>query len=507
MRGKAFSRLALVAGLLLTTIGHMRVAIAEPGVAVATDQIMAGLYAPQQWYSRAHLNEVNNASSKKVSIGGIWFDITDRTENLSYLLEEIWSVEATPFVNIHLPGTAAEIAAGRFDPQIAGMGAAVERWLSKGGERSVMLAPMPEMNGDWIPYGIDPANFPAAYRRFVEATNSQGSQGWNVRWVFAPNGWSTPPHRMGMYYPGADVVDLVGISAYNWGTNVPGGRWTTVQEAMGSALDEARTFALDKPFLVSQTASSPFGGDKEAWIRDMFTFLASDANAVGFIYFNIEKERDWTIWKGGFVSDGWQYGMGLDSTAYRWPLTDWFQTGSLTVDPLPSFQGTFWDDERSRFSNEIEWLFQKQITLGCADFRFCPLDPVTRGEMASFLRRAKELPVPAIDYFTDDTASGHEDSINALREAGITAGCSPSSYCPYQRTTRAEMASFLVRAFALAPSLTDYFLDDAGSVHETDINSLRQSGITTGCTTSSFCPDSTITREQMAAFLYRATGG
>jgi Glycosyl hydrolase family 26/S-layer homology domain len=506
MSGKRINGLLLslvVSGLILSVPG----AEAEPLVPVRTDRIVAGLYAPQQWYSRAHINEVNNASSKKVSIGGIWFDITDRTDNLTYLLEEIWSVEATPFVNIHLPASASAIASGKFDPQIANMAAAIDSWLSKGDGRSVMLAPMPEMNGDWIPYGVDPANFKPAFRRFVEVANRSGSADWKVRWVFAPNGWSTPPHRMANYYPGADVVDLVGISAYNWGTNVPGGSWTTVEEAMGPALDEARTFALDKPFLVSQTASSPFGGDKEAWIRDMFAFLTSDPNAVGFIYFNIDKERDWTIWKGGFVSDGWQYGMGLDSTFYKWPLIDFFVSGSLTVDPLPSFQGTFWDDERSRLSNEIEWLVQNGITVGCAASRFCPLDPVTRGEMATFLTRAQKLPVPAIDYFTDDTASGHEDSINALREAGVTAGCAPSSYCPYEETTRAEMASFLVRAFGLAPSQTDYFSDDTGSVHEADINALRQSGITSGCTASSFCPDITITREQMAAFLFRSLGG
>ena len=506
MRGKSFSRWLLFAGLMSLTLGGTLRASAEPAVAVATNQIIAGLYAPQQWYSRAHINEVNNASSKKVSIGGIWFDVTDITDNLSYLLEEIWSVEATPFVNIHVPGTAAEIAAGDFDGRIASMGAAIHAWLARGGGRSVMLAPMPEMNGDWIPYGMDPANFRPAFRRFVDVTNRNGSPDWNVRWVFAPNGWSTPPRRMVDYYPGADVVDLVGISAYNWGTNVPGGRWTTVEETMGGALDEARTFALDKPFLVSQTASSPFGGDKEAWIAEMFTHLANDPNAVGFIYFNIDKERDWTIWKGGFVSDGWQYGMGLDSTVYKWPLSDWFVPGQLTVDPLPPFTGTFWDDERSRFSNEIEWLVGQGITIGCAEFRFCPLDPVDRGQMASFLTRSQALPVPTIDYFVDDAFSGHEDAINALRHYGITSGCSASAYCPYELTTRAEMASFLVRTLALAPSITDYFTDDTDSIHEADINALRESGITTGCTATLYCPTSTITREQMAAFLFRAFG-
>jgi hypothetical protein len=64
-----------------------------------------------------------------------------------------------------------------------------------------------------------------------------------------------------------------------------------------------------------------------------------------------------------------------------------------------------------------------------------------------------------------------------------------------------------VRTLGLGPSTVDYFTDDAGSIHEADINSLRASGITTGCTATAYCPASTITREQMAAFLFRSFGG
>ncbi len=498
----------LFIALLIVSSGlGVRSAEAEPGVAVSTNQIMAGLYAPAQWYSRAHINEVNNASSKKVSIGGIWIEVNESPANVDYMLEEIWSVGATPFVNINVRGTAADIVAGHYDFYFSSLGAAVDSWLARGGNRSVMLAPMPEMNGDWIPYGMDPGNFGAAYRRFVTVANDAGSPGWNVRWVFAPNGWSAPPYSMEDYYPGDELVDLVGMSAYNWGSNVPGARWTTVAETMGGALDEARTFAPEKPFLVSQTASSPYGGDKDAWIREMFTFLANDRNAVGFIYFNIDKERDWTIWQGGFVSAGWKDGMGLESTVYEWPLTDWFVEGPLKIDatPLP-IVGRFSDDDRSPFVAEIEWLAGAGITTGCSGTRFCPRDPVTREQMASFLARAQSLPPAMTDYFNDDSSSAHQAAINSIRAASITTGCSATSFCPYTTTTRAHMASFLVRALGLPASTLDYFGDDSGSVHEADINALRQSGITTGCTGTSFCPGAVITREQMAAFLFRSFG-
>ena len=507
MRGKAFSRVALVAGLTLISVGRMSDAVAEPGVAVATNQIMAGLYAPQQWFSYEHIALVNQATGKNVSIGGMWVDVDEWPSNVTHMLEEIWSAGATPFVNIHVPGTAAQVAAGEFDASIIDLGAGVNLWLAKGGERSVLLAPMPEMNGDWIPYGMDHTNFKEAYRRFVNLASRSGSTGWNVRWVFAPNGWSAPPYRMADYYPGADVVDLVGISAYNWGSNQPGLSWTTVEQTMGGALDEARGFAPEKPFLIAQTASSPFGGDKDAWIREMFTYLAEDRNAVGFIYFNIEKEHDWAIYKSSTVNPGWKDGMALETTAYHWPLTDWFDTGSLIVDTyLIPFEGKFSDDDTSLFVNEIEWLAQAGITTGCGPERFCPEDPVTRGEMASFLYRALALPAGGPDFFSDDAGSPREEAINAVRAAKITLGCGTASFCPHAATTRAQMASFLVRALDYPTTAVDFFTDDDGSIHQADINSLRESGVTTGCTTTTYCPGTIITREQMAAFLFRAFG-
>ncbi|MGH2357895.1 MAG: S-layer homology domain-containing protein, partial [Candidatus Limnocylindria bacterium] len=77
-------------------------------------------------------------------------------------------------------------------------------------------------------------------------------------------------------------------------------------------------------------------------------------------------------------------------------------------------------------------------------------------------------------------------------------------FCPAAVVTREQMASFLVRALHLPATGTDYFTDDAGSVHEPDINSLAASAITGGCGGGRFCPNDAVTRGQMAAFLRRA---
>lgn len=130
--------------------------------------------------------------------------------------------------------------------------------------------------------------------------------------------------------------------------------------------------------------------------------------------------------------------------------------------------------------------------------------------MASFLVRALRLPPAGSDPFVDDEGLAAEDDINRLAAAGITAGCTATRFCPASPVTRAQMASFLVRALELGHATRDYFADDDRSIHQTDINRLAESGITGGCGGTRFCIGSPTTRGQMAAFLHRAltwTGG
>jgi hypothetical protein len=66
--------------------------------------------------------------------------------------------------------------------------------------------------------------------------------------------------------------------------------------------------------------------------------------------------------------------------------------------------------------------------------------------MASLLARALELRPTATDAFTDDDGSVHEDSIDRLATAGITDGTATGDFDPGRVVTRAQLASFLVRA-------------------------------------------------------------
>jgi hypothetical protein len=100
-----------------------------------------------------------------------------------------------------------------------------------------------------------------------------------------------------------------------------------------------------------------------------------------------------------------------------------------------------------------------------------------------------------------------------LAAEGITKGCNPPDntlFCPDDSVTRGEMAAFLGRAFGYTDAGTgNYFVDTIGTTFKTDIDRLRVAGVTLGCnppTNNQYCPDDDVTRGQMAAFLGRAFG-
>ncbi|MEA2022746.1 MAG: S-layer homology domain-containing protein [Actinomycetota bacterium] len=178
--------------------------------------------------------------------------------------------------------------------------------------------------------------------------------------------------------------------------------------------------------------------------------------------------------------------------------------------------GTFVDDDGNIHEGNIEAIRAEGITKGCnppVNDRYCPDAGVTRGQMAAFLVRALDPPPTAEDYFTDDDGSVFETDINRLAAAGITKGCDPpvnDRYCPDGSVTRGQMAAFLARGFGYTDSGSgDLFTDDDTSIFEADIDRLGTAGVTKGCNPPAndrYCPDDVVRRDQMASFLARALG-
>ncbi|MEO0492297.1 MAG: putative glycoside hydrolase [Actinomycetota bacterium] len=171
----------------------------------------------------------------------------------------------------------------------------------------------------------------------------------------------------------------------------------------------------------------------------------------------------------------------------------------------------FWDvPDSSSFRDDVAWLGAQSITRGCNapwGDRFCPASGLTRGEAATMLVRALDLPASPVDRFVDDDGSTHEAAIDALAAAGITRGCAADRFCPADVLTRQQMASLVARALDLpASGTTDTFADDDASSHRDDIERLAAAGITRGCTATTFCPARPVRRDEVAAFLHRALG-
>ena len=144
-----------------------------------------------------------------------------------------------------------------------------------------------------------------------------------------------------------------------------------------------------------------------------------------------------------------------DDAIERWTVAVWLVRALDAREP-PAVGGTAFDDVDTDawWMPYVERLAALQITEGCTTqpLRFCPDRPVTRAQMASFLVRSFDLgPAPSAG-FRDARGNRHEAAIDALAAAGITVGCKtdPLRYCPTQPVTRAQMATFLARALGLA---------------------------------------------------------
>ena len=137
----------------------------------------------------------------------------------------------------------------------------------------------------------------------------------------------------------------------------------------------------------------------------------------------------------------------------RWTMAVWLTRAVDGRDPQPVTSTRFSDVDADDdwWAPYAERLAELGITQGCATGRFCPDDNVTRKQMATFLVRAFDM-APSVPFgFTDLGSTVHASNINALAAARITAGCSvtPLRYCPNQAVTRAQMATFLARALDL----------------------------------------------------------
>jgi len=170
------------------------------------------------------------------------------------------------------------------------------------------------------------------------------------------------------------------------------------------------------------------------------------------------------------------------------------------------------------FHDDVCAVGRAGLTAGCGDGNYCPLDSVTRAQMAVFLLKARHgaayVPPACSGVFLDVPCPGpFADWIERLAAESITAGCGDGNYCPDAPVSRAQMAAFLLKAEHGAgyapPACSGLFQDVAcPSPFAAWIETLFAERITGGCQASPplYCPDSPNTRGQMAVFLVKTFG-
>ena len=165
----------------------------------------------------------------------------------------------------------------------------------------------------------------------------------------------------------------------------------------------------------------------------------------------------------------------------------------------------------------VDCLAHYDVVRGTSANAFTPNLTVARWQMALFLTRTltaleRGLPGGASQGFTDIAGfdSATQTAINQVRELGITTGTTPTTFSPTSSVSRWQMALFLTRLLTAMgktlPSGSSQGFTDIGNLPgatQTAINQIRQLGISTGTTSTTFSPNQLVSRWQMALFLAR----
>ena len=156
----------------------------------------------------------------------------------------------------------------------------------------------------------------------------------------------------------------------------------------------------------------------------------------------------------------------------------------------------------------VKWAQKKGITGGIGNDLFGPNQPCIRAQIATFLWRAAGSPEPKnMSSFSDvPTDSYYAKAVAWAVENGITTGTGDGKFSPNAPCTRAQSVTFLYRASG-SPAVSDsaVFGDVAANAFYADAVAWAvANGVTNGTTSSTFSPDNGCTRAQIVTFLYRA---
>ena len=157
-----------------------------------------------------------------------------------------------------------------------------------------------EMNSDWTSYGgvvnlADSAIFTAVWQRIYRIFEEEGVD--NCLWIFNPHDRQAPPSDWNnslAYYPGNEYVHLIGVTGYNNGTYYTqwAEEWREFDVIYDQILEEYEPRFGSFPWIITEFASSGVGGDKVAWIENMFEHIDNYPNIRMAVWFSFADFDD-----------------------------------------------------------------------------------------------------------------------------------------------------------------------------------------------------------------------
>lgn len=161
----------------------------------------------------------------------------------------------------------------------------------------IIIAPFEEVNGSWTYWNGVNGTY-GTKEEYIDTFHYLRNKmriAPNVRFAWIVNHVSVPDtneNAITAYYPGDTYVDIIGINAFNFGTP-----WLSFDALIGRAVGGVLPY--HKPIYITSTASAP-GEQKATWIQDMFaSTYFKNGTVKGFVWFNENKERDWSVWSDG----------------------------------------------------------------------------------------------------------------------------------------------------------------------------------------------------------------
>ncbi len=161
------------------------------------------------------------------------------------------------------------------------------------------------------------------------------------------------------------------------------------------------------------------------------------------------------------------------------------------------------------YAEPVLWAVGKGITNGTAKDTFSPNNECTRGQIVTFLWRAAGSPKPnnSKNPFKDVQKDAYYyDAVLWAVEKGITTGTSANTFSPDAACTRGQVVTFMWRAKGKPTATADNSFKDvqAGAYYYDAVLWAVKNGITNGTAPGAFSPDATCTRGQIVTFLYRS---